>query len=147
MSGTGAGTGFSLDAIRAKMEYDREHPEEAAATDAAIRTARPSVAARAMVEAVRSAQQQGLSKEEIGAQMPEAKEAFPHLFRMVNDPGHSQELVTAILAQLESVERGAKTTHDASSYMGVILANRYVCPAVGSPPLPLPEPDVQLTRP
>ena len=138
---SGQGQSIDMNAVRARIAYEQEHPEEAAALDASIRATRPSQAARIMVLSVQAAQQQGRTPAEIKA-MPEfaaAQEAFPRLFRMVNDPTHSPELLNAMLSQLEAVEQGVKATHDASAYVGVRLANQFVFPPLGKPSMPLPE--------
>ena len=132
------GQALTREQMEARLQYEKDHPEDAAATDAAIRSTRPSVGARIMVGKIRGALAQGKSPAQIEEEFPAEKEAYGRLFAMLLDPRHSPGLVDAILDQLEAVEKGVKATHDASVYMGTLLANHFVMPAVEKPPLPLP---------
>lgn len=135
---------MGMDSIKAKLEQERQNPEDSAKLDADIRTSKLSVSARSMVAAVREAQRAGrtatLTKETIEAtpQLFAYQQAFPRLFGMVNDPLHSPAILYAMLDQLESVERGSKSTHDASVATGTILVNSFVRPKLGMEPVPLP---------
>jgi hypothetical protein len=129
-----------MDSIKAKLAAEQSNPEEAAKMDADIRAQKRSVGARAMVEAIKAAQTQGLTTEEIdtGAEFAKYKEDYPRLFAMVLDPRHSPAMLFAMLAQLESVEAGMRSTHDASVAVGTILVNSFVRPKLGMEPVPLP---------
>ena len=129
-----------MDSIKAKLAAEQADPEAAAKMDAEIRAQKRSVGAREMVAALKAAQAQGLMKEEIdtGAEFAKYKEDYPRLFAMVLDPRHSPAMLYAMLAQLESVEAGARTTHDASVAVGTILVNSFVRPKLGMEPVPLP---------
>ena len=135
-----------MDSIKEKLERELKNPEEAAKMDAEIRASKRSVGARAMVEAVKAAQARGLSKEEIETELKEQKEEYPRLFAMVNDPRHSPAMLYAMLAQLEAVERGSRTTHDASVAVGTMLVNSFVRPKLGMEPVPLPDSGEQPVR-
>ena len=128
-----------MDSIKAKLERERQNPEEAAKMDAEIRENRRSVGARAMVEAVKAALARGLSKAAIEQELAKEKEEYPRLFDMVLDPRHSPAMLYAMLAQLEAIEKGGKSTHDASVAVGTILVNSYVRPKLGMEPVPLPD--------
>ena len=130
---------MDMDSIKAKLAREQEHPEEAAQMDADIRTNKRSVNASAKVEALKAAQKRGLSKEEIEQELAKEKEEFPKLFGMVLDPRHSPAMLYAMLAQLEAIEKGGKSTHDASVAVGTILVNSYVRPKLGMEPVPLPD--------
>ena len=129
-----------MNSIKAKLEKEKQNPEEAAKMDASIRENKRSVGARKMVDDVRAAQAQGQTQAEIDAapEMAQWKAQFPKLFAMVNDPEHSPAMLYAMLAQLEAVEAGARTTHDASVVVGTMLVNSYVRPQLGMAPAPLP---------
>jgi hypothetical protein len=127
-----------MDSIKAKLAAEQANPAEAAKMDADIRAQRRSVGARAMVEAIKAAQARGLSKEEIEVELAAEKAESPKLFAMVLDPRHSPAMLYAMLAQLESVEQGTRTTHDASVAVGTILVNSFVRPKLGMAPVPLP---------
>ena len=130
---------LDTDSIKAKLAREKENPEEALKMDAEIRDSKRSVGARALVEAIKAAQKRGLSKEEIEQELAKEKEEYPKLFGMVLDPRHSPAMLYAMLAQLEAIERGAKTTHDASVAVGTILVNSFVRPKLGMDPVPLPD--------
>ena len=132
---------LEMDSIKAKLAAEQANPAEGAKMDAEIRAQRRSVGARAMVEAVKAAQVAGKSKEEIetASEFAQYKEDYPRLFGMVLDPSHSPAMLYAMLAQLESVERGGKSTHDASVAVGTILVNSFVRPKLGMEPVPLPD--------
>ena len=130
---------MDMDSIKAKLAREKADPEAAAKMDSEIRTNKRSVGARALVEAIKAAQKRGLSKEEIEKELALEKEDYPKLFGMVLDPKHSPAMLYAMLAQLEAVEGGAKTTHDASVAVGTILVNSFVRPKLGMDPVPLPD--------
>jgi hypothetical protein len=129
---------LDTDSIKAKLAREQANPEEGAKMDSEIRANKRSVGARAMVEAIKAAQKRGLSKEEIEKELALEKENYPKLFGMVLDPRHSPAMLYAMLAQLEAVEDGAKSTHDASVAVGTILVNSFVRPKLGMDPVPLP---------
>jgi len=128
-----------MDSIKQKLDREMKNPAEAAKMDAEIRANKRSVGARKMVEAIKAAQARGLSKEQIEVELKEEKEEYPRLFAMVLDPRHSPAMLYAMLAQLESVEKGSRSTHDASVAVGTILVNSYVRPKLGMEPVPLPD--------
>jgi hypothetical protein len=130
---------MDMDSIKAKLAREKADPEAAAKMDSEIRTNKRSVGARALVEAIKAAQKRGLSKEEIEKELALEKEDYPKLFGMVLDPKHSPAMLYAMLAQLEAVEEGAKSTHDASVAVGTILVNSFVRPKLGMDPVPLPD--------
>jgi hypothetical protein len=138
-----------MDSIKAKLEREQQNPEEGAKMDAEIRVNKRSVGARTMVEAVRAAQALGLTKEQIetGPEFAKHKEEYPRLFAMVLDPRHSPAMLYAMLAQLESVEAGIRSTHDASVAVGTILVNSFVRPKLGMEPVPLPDSGAPPARP
>jgi hypothetical protein len=133
------GSILEMDSIKAKLEKEKMNPEEAKKMDEEIRTNQRSVGARKMVESVKAAQKRGLSKEAIEKELAAEKEDYPRLFAMVNDPRHSPAMLYAMLDQLERVEKGAKSTHDASVAVGTILVNSFVRPKLGMEPVPLPD--------
>ena len=130
---------MDMDSIKAKLEREKADPESAAKMDSEIRANKRSVGARALVEAIKAAQKRGLGKEEIEKELATEKEEYPKLFGMVLDPKHSPAMLYAMLAQLEAVETGSKSTHDASVTVGTILVNSFVRPKLGMDPVPLPD--------
>ena len=128
------------DSILQKIADKEPTPEEKAAMDASIREARRSVGARRLVTLTQAGLARGLTPEAmVGAdtELAALKEEYPKLFEMVCDPRCSPAMLTAMLAQLEAVEAGRKTTHDASVFVGTALVNSYVRPRLGMDPVPL----------
>lgn len=142
-------SGRSTDSLIQKLAERQGTPEERAAMDASIREARRSVLARQMITEVHAAQDRGESAESIreGANAARWKEEFPKLFDMLLDPECSRAMLTAMLAQLEAVEAGQRTTHLASTVVGTMLANSYVRPKLGMEPMPLPDSALRPGRP
>jgi hypothetical protein len=114
---------------------EKEDPKQ---MDADVRAQKRSVGARKLVEDVTALHDAGATKEEIEEKLKDQKAEFPKLFAMVLAPGYSRAMLNAMLDQLEAVERGAKTTHDASVMVGTVLVNSYVRPKLGMAPMPLP---------
>lgn len=127
-----------MDSLKQKLSSQAPTSEEAAATDASIRANKRSVGARALANAVQAAKARGLSSEEIATELKEQGRDYPALFAMLNGPGYSEAMLNAILTQLEAVEEGARSTHEASVAVGTVLANSYVRPQLGMAPVPLP---------
>jgi hypothetical protein len=137
---------LDMDSIKSKLEREKADPESAAKMDSEIRTNKRSVGARALVEAIKAAQARGLSTVESEKELAQEKEDYPKLFGMVLDPRHSPAMLYAMLSQLEAVEGGAKSTHDASVAVGTILVNSFVRPKLGMDPVPLPDSTKQSAR-
>jgi hypothetical protein len=129
-----------MDSVLQKIADKEPTPEEKEAMDASIREARRSVGARRLVTLTREGLARGLTPEAmVGAdtELAALKEEYPKLFEMVCDPRCSPAMLSAMLAQLEAVEAGRKTTHDASVFVGTALVNSYVRPRLGMDPVPL----------
>jgi DNA-binding HxlR family transcriptional regulator len=94
-----------------KLKQTQENPEDAIKMDAEIRESKRSISARLLVNKVNELHDKGASKEEIEAALTAEKAEYPKLFAMVLDPGYSRAMLSAMLNQLEAVERGRKTTH------------------------------------
>lgn len=127
-----------MESIKQKLAGER-NPEEEAKMDEEIRSMKRSVAARKMVTEADEAIKAGLTEESRAALEARWKEEFPRLLAMVLDPGRSRAMLNAMLAQLEAVERGGKSTHDASVAVGTVLVNSYVRPKLGMEQVPLPD--------
>jgi predicted RNA-binding protein with EMAP domain len=130
-----------MDSIKQKLSEKGPTPAEAAAMDASIRQSRRSEGVKRMVGEIQALQRAGLTPQEITdlPGMSDWKLEYPKLFEMVvQSRARSQELLNAMLAQLEAVEAGVKTTHDASVVVGTVLVNTYVRPTLGMGPVPLP---------
>jgi hypothetical protein len=126
------------DSVLGKLADQKQTPEEAAANDASIRESKRSVGVRQMISDIRGAEARGLAPHEIQVELTHWETEYPRLFAMVNSPECSEAILTSMLAQLEAVEGGAKSAHDASVVVGTVLVNSYVRPALGMEPVPLP---------
>ena len=127
-----------MDSVIKKLSDKKQTPEEAAAIDASIRESKRSVGIRQMISEIKDAQARGLAPHEIQLELAKWGEEYPRLFDMVLDPEYSEAMLTSMLLQLEEVELGQKTAHDASVYVGTRLVNSYVRPQLGMEPVPLP---------
>ena len=127
-----------MSSVKAKLDHAKQNPEESAKMDASIREAQRSRTARQMVTEVRAAVARGLSPADIRVQLATMAEEYPRLFDMVLDPAHSPAMLDSMLQQLEAVEAGRRTTHDASVVVGTMLVNSFVRPKLGMEPVPLP---------
>lgn len=135
MSGT-------TDSIKAKLDAAQgRSPEDDAKMDADVRANKRSEMARHLITRVKEAQRRGRTPEQVSADpsFADLKTEFPRLFKMLLDPKHSGAMLTSMLRQLEAVEKGARTTHEASVAVGTILVNQYVRPKLGMEPVPLPD--------
>jgi len=129
-----------MDSILRKMADKAPTAEEQAAIDASIRASRRSTGVRQMISDVRAAQARGLAPHEIQVEPVTARwaEEYPRLFAMLLDPECSEAMLNAMLAQLEAVESGARSAHEASVTVGTALVNSYVRPRLGMEQVPLP---------
>lgn len=127
-----------MQTVLEKIKKTQENPEDAAKMDADVREQKRSVGARKMIAAVDAEHAKGTPPADIEVALNHWKEEYPKLFSMVLDPGYSRAMLSAMLDQLEAVERGKKSTHDASVMVGTVLVNSYVRPQLGMAPVPLP---------
>lgn len=127
-----------MDSILRKMADKVPTAEEQAQIDASIRASRRSIGIRQMIQEVRAAQRRGLAPHEIQVELASWAEEYPRLFAMLQDPECSEAMLNAMLAQLEAVEAGTRSAHEASVTVGTALVNSYVRPRLGMEPVPLP---------
>lgn len=127
-----------MDSIAQKLSDKKVSPEEAAAMDASIRESKRSIGIRKMIADVNALHAKQIPSHEIQIMLPQWEEEYPKLFAMILDPEYSRATLNAMLEQLEGVEKGRLTTHDASVTVGTVLVNSYVRPKLGMEPVPLP---------
>lgn len=133
---------YTMDSIKAKLDKAAARdPEEERKMDEEVRTNKRSVVARRMMEALHDARARGMSPKEIrdDVHLARWKAEFPRLFDMVLDPKYSPAMLNAMLRQLEAVEAGSRSTHEASVAVGTLLVNQYVRPTLGMESVPLPD--------
>ena len=95
-----------------------------------------SVRARKMIETVESALQT-MNGAQVAAAFPEWQSEFPSLFSMILTRTYNREILEVMLNQLEKVENGNTSQHNASVAVGTILVDRIVKPqldAAGAKP-------------
>lgn len=132
----------AVDSIKAKLDAAQGRtPEDDAKMDADVRANKRSLLARQLVQMVQAAKRRGRTPEQITSDsaFAELKTEFPRLFKMLLDPRHSEAMLTSMLRQLEAVETGGRSTHEASVAVGTILVNQFVRPKLGMEPVPLPD--------
>ena len=127
-----------MDSVLNKLKQAQKNPEDGKKMDAIVRERKSSVSARQMVEEVNALHATSTPPAEIEVSLNHWKEQYPKLFSMILDPGYSRVMLYAMLDQLEAVEKGKKSTHDASVNVGTTLVNSYVRPKLGMAPVPLP---------
>ena len=69
---------------------------------------------------------------QVAAEFPEWQAEFPKLFEMVLTRTYSRDILGMMLDQLERVERGATSQHDASVAVGTVLVDRIVKPQLAT---------------
>ena len=88
-----------------------------------------SVRARRMVADVEQAlHTQTPAQISAAVEFAEYQKEFPKLFQLLLGGAYSREIMETMLQQLERVERGASSQHDASVAVGSLLVNRIVKP-------------------
>ena len=86
-----------------------------------------STRARRMVVEVESALSTKTGAQ-VSAEFPEFQKEFPKLFEMLLTRTYPRDILGMMLDQLERVERGSKSQHDASVAVGTVLVDRIVKP-------------------
>lgn len=64
----------------------------------------------------------------VSSQFAEYQKEFPKIFEMLLTRSYRREFLTMMLAQLERMERGAVSQHDASVAVGTVLVDEIVKP-------------------
>ena len=70
----------------------------------------------------------------VAAKFPDWETEFPKLFATLLHPECPFALVEMMIVQLENVENGKTTQHDASVAVGGVLVNEFVKPQLKNPP-------------
>ena len=86
-----------------------------------------SVRCRRMIQEVESALEIQ-SPAVVAGQFADWQKEFPKIFEMVLTRTYSRELMAMMLQQLERVESGATTQHNASVAVGTVLVDEIVKP-------------------
>jgi hypothetical protein len=89
-----------------------------------------SVIARRMISEVTNALKNE-SPAVVMTKYVEYQKMFPKLFSVLLVPDYSSSLLEMLISQLELIENGQKSQHDASVSVGSVLVNKFVKPQVG----------------
>lgn len=92
-----------------------------------------SVRARRMIVEVEDALR-SKTPAQVSAEFADWQKEFPKLFEMVLTRTYSREIMDVMLDQLERVERGNTSQHNASVAVGTILVDRIVKPQLEGKP-------------
>ena len=89
-----------------------------------------SVRARRMIQEVEAALKIG-NAASVSAQFSEHQLEFPTLFAILLRRDYPRDVLASLLSQLEKVESGQTSQHDASVAVGGVLVDRFVKPQLG----------------
>jgi len=89
-----------------------------------------SVVARRMIAEV-SAALQTQTAATVSGQFANYQLEFPTLFAILLRPDYPRALLETLISQLEAVESGKTSQHDASVAVGGLLVNQFVTPQLG----------------
>ena len=94
---------------------------------------RSSVARRMIAEVTAALAEESPAK--VSSRFSDYQKEFPRIFAMLLTRSYPEDLLEMMLRQLESVEGGRTSQHNASVHVGTVLVDRYVKPdLVGVPP-------------
>jgi hypothetical protein len=88
---------------------------------------RKSVRARHMIEEVEAALA-SQTPAQVCSQFADYQKEFPKIFEMILTRTYNRGLMTMMLQNLERIERGAVSQHDASVAVGTVLVDEIVKP-------------------
>ena len=91
---------------------------------------RKSVRVRRMIAEVNEAMKTKVAAS-VAAQFPDYEKEFPSIFKMLVNPNpvlYPPEVFEKLLLQLEKIESGESSQHDASVSVGSLLVDKFVKP-------------------
>ena len=89
-----------------------------------------SVVARRMIEEVGEALKTE-SPASVSARFSDYQAEFPKLFAILLNRDYPRDVLLMMIAQIENVENGKTSKHDASVAVGAVLVDRFVKPQLG----------------
>jgi hypothetical protein len=101
-----------------------------ASTITTVVTEPKSVRARRMIEEVTAALTTE-SPAQVSAQFSDYQKEFPRIFAMLLTRTYPADMLEMMLQQLESVEDGRTSQHNASVHVGTVLVDQFVKPQLG----------------
>ncbi len=91
-----------------------------------------SVQVRRMIDIVNAEKARGKTSKQIAEAHPEYERDFPRIFSLVNQNGnYPKDILEMMITQLEKIENGNRSQHDASVAVGSVLVDRFVKPQLG----------------
>jgi hypothetical protein len=98
-----------------------------ASTITTVVTEPKSVRARRMIEEVNTALA-AESAAQVSSRFSDYQKEFPRIFAMLITRSYPEDLLEMMLRQLESVEDGRTSQHNASVHVGTVLVDQFVKP-------------------
>jgi len=98
-----------------------------ASTITTVVTEPKSVRARRMIEEVNAALA-AESPAQVSSRFSDYQKEFPRIFAMLITRSYPEDLLEMMLRQLESVEDGRTSQHNASVHVGTVLVDQFVKP-------------------
>ena len=89
-----------------------------------------SVRARRMITEVTTALK-AESPAQVSSRFSDYQKEFPRIFAMLISRSYPEDLLEMMLRQLESVEDGRTSQHNASVHVGTVLVDQFVKPQLG----------------
>ena len=89
-----------------------------------------SIVAKRMIEEVRNALKTE-SPAAVSARFSDYQAEFPKLFAILLNRDYPHDVLSMMIAQIEGVENGKMSKHDASVAVGAVLVERFVKPQLG----------------
>jgi hypothetical protein len=83
-----------------------------------------------MIEEVREALKTE-SPASVSARFSDYQAEFPKLFAILLNRDYPRDVLSMMIAQIENVESGKTSKHDASVAVGAVLVDRFVKPQLG----------------
>jgi len=87
---------------------------------------RSSVARRMITEVTAALAEE--SPAQVSSRFSDYQKEFPRIFAMLLTRSYSEDLLEMMLQQLESVEGGRTSQHNASVHVGTVLVDQFVKP-------------------
>jgi len=69
---------------------------------------------------------------QVTSQFAEFQKQFPQIFQLILTRTYSKDILAILLDNLDRVERGTRSQHDASVAVGTVLVDRIVKPQLSS---------------
>lgn len=95
-----------------------------------VSTEPKSVRARKMIQDVEAALRTN-SPAQVSSMYPDYQKEFPKIFEMLLTRDYPKEILEMMIKNLEKIEDGRMSSHNASIAVGTVLVDRFVKPQIG----------------